>query len=275
MKKVLIPVDFTEVSFNAFKYAMDLFGNNGEYHLVHIRPGIAGVPVPTSVESSVGIIDTIEEQIEKIVIETFNYETLPKNIFPRSEVGEVVNSIKSIVQKEKFDCLVLGSRDNYDVFDRWFGTTSLGIVKSLDLAIYMVPRYSTFNDYEKVVVATDKHLKDPGLIANIKEWNANHKAYINFLHIRSTEENAYGVESKQLISELFEHADPDFGFEISSIYSERVSESLLASAYNFKADILIVVAEQHSFLHTLLFKSVSKDLILKSSIPVLFIHDKT
>ena len=274
MKRILVPVDFTEVSFNALRYAMDLFGVMNEYHVVHVHPGLTSMQ-PVALESSMTSSESIKEEIEAILFETFDFDgKIPENIIVRSLAGEPVQRIKVLTEEESFDCAVIGTRDKYDLFDRWFGTTSLGMTKTMNIPIYLVPRYSTFEEYNKVVVSSDEHLIEQNLVQQIKEWNDQHKAYVKFLHIQSKDEDQYSEESKTIVSELFEKSDPDFGFEIANIKSDNISESLLANAYNFKADLLVVITEKQSFIQTLLFQSVSKKIILQSSIPVLFLHSK-
>lgn len=273
--KILIPVDFTEVAFNALKFAIRRYGMDAEYHVVHVYSGLATADNPLPTDSSIQITESTEAQIEKIILDSLELEKLPENIIIRTVSGETISSLVSISKEEDFNQAILGTRDNYDMLDRWFGTTSLGLVKKLDLPVLLIPRYSSYNKYKKVVIASDHHLKDEKLISKIKDWNQTHKAYLKFLHVRSDAEEGFVEESEQLVKTLFEEDDPEYGFEITAIKSKKVTESLLASAYNFKADLLIILAEKHSYLHTLVFQSVSKEIILKSSIPVLFLHTES
>ena len=83
----------------------------------------------------------------------------------------------------------------------------------------------------------------------------------------------YNEEAEKIVKELYEKENVDFGFEIATVNSRNIGDSLLASAYNYQADLMIVIAENQNFMQSLLFKSLSKELVLKSSIPVLFLHD--
>jgi hypothetical protein len=95
---------------------------------------------------------------------------------------------------------------------------------------------------------------------------------VKFLHIH-TGDSDYDIGGSELIiNELVAENDPSFGFELAVIQDKNITQSILSSAYNFKADLLIVIPENQSFIHSLLFKSLSKELILQSAIPVLFVH---
>jgi nucleotide-binding universal stress UspA family protein len=214
----------------------------------------------------------LTEQIGKMVLQELELDSFPSNITIKILEGEVVTSLHKYVQEQNVDMMILGTRDKYDLIDRWVGTVSLGLVKLLDIPVYLIPRYSKYKGFSKVMVASDFHLKESKIVEAIKEWNKRYKSYIKFIHIQQNEDDTYSEESDLIVNKLFEKSDPEFGFEISKIKSMDISTSLLASAYNYHADLLIVLPEEQDFISTLLFKSISKEMILKSDIPVLFLH---
>ncbi len=79
-------------------------------------------------------------------------------------------------------------------------------------------------------------------------------------------------EVKEKIYDFFDNNQPLCSYEIEEVNSNNVAESLLANAYNYNADLLITIARNANFLQSLVFKSLSKDLLLKSAIPMLFLH---
>ena len=60
-----------------------------------------------------------------------------------------------------------------------------------------------------------------------------------------------------------------YGFEV--IEANDISKSILSVAYNKHSDIIAISPHHQNFIETLLFKSVSKDLILDSKMPLLFV----
>lgn len=271
MNKIAIPFDFSQVSLNALSYALGLFSKD-ELYLIHVSEGmfskdesLVAAPILTHEKA-------LKNEITQMVLNELKLKTFPSNINIIILDGEIVHSINNYVRKESFDFVLLGTRNRYDLIDRWIGTVSLGLVKILDLPVYLIPPHSKYRGFNKVMVASDFHLKEEKIIESIKKWNLPHKAYIKFMHVQQNEDDDFGDESDKIVNKLFEKADPDFGFEISSLKSIDVSGSLLATAYNYHADLLIVLPEEQDFISALLFKSISKEMILKSNIPVLFLH---
>ena len=269
MIKVLVPMDFTEVSMNALDFAFKMYPN-AEINIIHISKGLVHLDEPMILEPMASKSDVLKARLFEVIQEELGKDVKDSIYDVIIKEGEVVHEISKTINDLKFDSVIMGTRDKYDFFDRWVGTISLGVVSKIHTPIYLVPRYATFKKIETVLVASDYTPENAETIKLIKNWNKDHKAFIKFLHVsrKSGEE----FDRDLIVDMLFEDSEPEFGFEISMIHDKNVSHSILSTAYNSKADLMIVLPENKSFIQSLLFKSLSKELILKSSIPILFIH---
>lgn len=274
MKNILIPMDFSEVSANAFMYAYKLFPE-ANLHVVHASAPVIVTDESFYYTSSLNTVPEIKEELEKILMLELAQKELPERVDIHILRTEIIPAIKAYSKDNELDAMVIGSRDKYDVFDKWVGTISLGLVKTINLPTYLVPRYSGFKKLNKVIVASDHHLKDENFVKRIREWNSDYNAFIKFLHVQSDiSSTGFQEEKDAIVHQMFEVDEVPFGFEIAVIKSGEVTQSLLESAYNFEADLMIVMAENQTFISSLLFKSMSKELILRSDIPILFLHPK-
>ena len=272
MERILIPSDFTEVSVNAIDYALQWLGTDTLVTLLHVATGTLDVNEPIDFDKGISKSDALKAELNQLVLNELNLESLPPNTNIKITGGDIVHEIVREVKNGGYTQIVMGTRDKYDFLDRWIGTISLGVIKSVDIPVTLIPRYSRFLGFKKVMVASDYHLSNPEIIHKIRNWNIDHKAFVKFLHIQVNSTDTFEDESILLVRELFEKQEPDFGFEIDIFKERRIADSLLASAYNFHADALIVMPENQNFISSLLFKTVSKELILKSSIPIFFIR---
>lgn len=272
MKKVIVPMDFTEVSLNAFDYAMKSF-DKAEFEIVHVTKSLVELNEPVNNDREADRLEVLKDHLADLM-----YSEFGKDTFTRVKAsitilhGDTVSQIRKHVEKQAYHAMVLGTRDKYDFFDRWIGTISLGLVKSLHLPIYLVPRYAIFKRPKRIMVASDFSPEHEKVVEVIKNWNEQLNAFIKFLHINRRPGREHLAGTEKIVNQLFANSDPTFGFELAVVEDRNISQSILSSAYNFKADLLIVIPENQSFIHSLLFKSLSKDLILQSAIPVLFIH---
>lgn len=271
MKKILVPLDFTAVGANAFRYARSAF-KGSEITILYVKFSKGDVSDPLSYQVNLLTDEYWKEELKKFLSKELNLDSFPKNVTISIAAGPTVSEICSFVKTNNFDSVVMGTRDKYNYFDKWFGTTSFGVVKKSKIPVYLIPKYATYSGYKKIMVASDDHLNNLIVLDKIRSWNREYSAFVKFLHIQDRKKDHFDEEKKMLISELFEKNDPEFAFEIELIKDKDISHSLLASAYDMKADLLMVIPENQNYLQTILFKSISRDLILRSDIPLLFFN---
>ncbi|NNE14702.1 MAG: universal stress protein [Saprospiraceae bacterium] len=261
-KKIAITFDFSTVSKNAVQYALESSEDIDILEIIHVDNSL----VNSNDE------ETLKEKIKNDLCEYLSEESLPNNISIHVLHGNIINTLSKYIKEKLYDYVIVGSRDKYNILERWIGTVSLGLVKTLDVPILLIPRFSKYNKYKKVVVASDHHLNHKALLYQIRIWNKPYNAFIKFVHVKESNNDNYDNESKTIVKELFENDPVSFGFEVSTLKSKNISESLLSNAYNAQADAMIIISKNSSFMNALLFKSISKEMIEKSSIPVLFLH---
>lgn len=271
MKKIIVPVDLSKVSANALEYALGLFGENAEYTVVHAMDGLMDLNDGFNPAVFEAQEDALKRRITNRILEVMGREELPANVEVEILVGNIIPRIANRAQEGGFDAMVIGTRDKYDIVDRWFGTVTLAMVKQLDMPIYLIPIYSQYKGFERVMVAGDNALKQSSTIVDIARWNQPHQAFLTFLHVAKDSKDDFEEEREAIIGGLLEKENHSFGFDVTTIEGKNVSESLLGHAYNDHTDLMIVQPEHHSFLYTLLFRSVSRDLITQSNIPILFL----
>ncbi len=261
--KIAIAFDFSQVSKNALKYAIDSTKKEDILEVIHVDNTLIRA----------GSDDHIKTKMVSEIKEYLKIKDLPENLKITVLTGQIKQELESYINENIFDYIIVGTRDKYNLVERWIGTTSLSLVKSLTIPVLLIPRFSFYKKYKKVIVASDYHLTNKALLHQIKIWNKPYGAFVKFLHIKENQDSDYSEESQNIVNVLFEKEPAEFGFEIAVLNSKNISDSLLSAAYNYNADVLITISENQSFMNKLLFKSLSKEMIEKSSIPVLFLHN--
>ncbi len=272
MKKILVPVDFSKASANALRYAIQLYGNDTEFILSHVTQGL----VDTNGQFH---ISTLASQIEnfKHKLRTFQEEALSgmeSTAIFKYEVlaGNIVFAIRNYINDNPMTyAVVMASKDRVDILDKWIGTHSLGIVKNLNIPVHLIPPHAEFKGLEKVMVACDNPYDNHHGMKNIMNWNDSYQSELQFLLVNNQKTQIDGKVYNDQVMDTFEHKLHEYDISTHVIVGDDPANTILGQAYNRHADMVIVLPEQHSFLHTLLFSSVSKKIINQSSIPILFI----
>ncbi len=272
MKKILIPLDFSDASKNVISYAMRLFPG-ATYDILHVRTGLFNTSEPIALAPGVTHEVFWKETLKQFIIRENGIEVFPESMNIIITYGKIVPQIIKRQKKHLYDAIVMATRDKYSPFDKWIGTVSLGVVKRAQIPIYLIPRYAKYHGFRKVLMGADYHLGDDRFIEAIVNWQKDHsQSYIKFLHIQDRVGDDFKAEQKQLVKTLFEDNDPDFAFEVEVIKDRDISQTLLAKAYNEGMDLVIVAPGKSNLITRVFLESISRDLIIKSNIPLLFLN---
>lgn len=270
MKKILVPMDFSEVGVNALQYALDAFPES-QITILNVKTSVGNVDVENDKKVKWPIEDLWAEQFSKLVFSSSQFKEKPKNVIVKSMFGPIVTSVTEYANDNGIDEVVMGTRDNYDLLDRWLGTVTLGVVKTLKVPVYIIPRFAKYEKYNKVVVGSDSHMRDKIFLQKIKSWNESFNAFLKFVNVKSDSAKSFQKVETAIVDELFANTGPAYGVEIATTDDENVVNGLLGEAYNFGANLMIMIPENQTFMQSLIYKSTSKEAILKSKIPLLFI----
>lgn len=270
MKKILIPIDFYKVSYNALEYAFKFFGEEAEYKVLHVVDGIS-INDPMILELGLtrnqGIRENIKSRVEELE-KKLNIKVKYNTVI---EIGTVIEGILSIAESEEVDAIVMGTRDKYDLMDRLFGTISLGVVKRCSIPVYLIPPKAKYKTVSKVVVGADFHFESDKLLENLAAWNSEFKADIHFLHIKQGKiDNDKFV--RKIVEEYFDNRNVEFPFSIVEEEEKNISKKIIEYSDKENADLQVIVTDKASWLDTMTSKSISKEMILKATRPMLFLH---
>ena len=116
VKKILAPIDFSEISMEAMRGAMELAkGIGAEVHLVHIiAPHHHFIPLPlaTNAEQSrelvreAAMLEQAEEELKRIKKDEFGDS---KNVVTFAEVGHPVQKLLDYAKRNEIDLIMLAT----------------------------------------------------------------------------------------------------------------------------------------------------------------------
>ena len=262
-------MDFTSVAINALKYGISFF-KNAKFTIVHASFTVGKNPELFGSKPGVSNSDFLQSELENLILHELDLKALPENITIKVEMGDPSEVIRNEAKTNHYDSIMMGTRDKYSFFDKWIGTISLSLVKTVDTPIYLIPRYAKHQSIKNVIIASESSTSTKFNLDKIANWNKDHIANLTFLHIKKNENDALATEFYQNIKYYFEKRELDFDFDISEIQGENVCKSILAKSYNMQADMIMILPDKQNFLNALIINSISKEMILSSDIPMLF-----
>lgn len=271
--KYLVPVDISQIASNALKYAVDMCGAKDEITVFHAWNN-AGYPIHDQI-GYIPPMDT-EEMLNmiEVMIDVLNIPKGGPKIKTIIDAGEPVHTITTHLLTNAYDAIIMGVKDKHDPLGKIFGTISLGVVKRSDIPVYLIPRDYKYAKPRRVLVAADYHFESEELIEELLKWNKKSKAALVFYHVNDQPNDDDSFKTK-LLTEVLDKRNLPYPISYKDVQSANVSKTLLKTCEQEKCDMILVVTNTQSWLEALLFQSVSKEMILKATKPLIFLHAKS
>lgn len=265
-----MPFDFSDASINAFNYIIDMIEESVELHILHVSSGLMTSGQFSQIGASNDLYN-VEDEIETIICKNLGVQNLPEFINTNVAYGDIVSSIGNYAKKMEIDEIIMATKDNYDLFDRWLGTVSFGVIKTSKIPVRLIPPNSTYNSLTNILVALDEDMDVNSQLDFLGSWNKELGAKMSFIHIKDSADDNFDLIKEQIVNKYFESNDAQFSFEIIESEQSNIAQGIINYAENENMDLVCVFPRSQALLETIFFKSISKSLILSTKSPLYFI----
>lgn len=279
MKKILLPTDFSENSWNAIKYALQLFKNEPckIYLLNTYTPVIYHAEYVLVEPVQLGMLDTFRDEVlkklEDLKTRIKNEFTNPKhNIKTIGAFNMLIAEMVEIVETKKIDYVVMGTKGATGAKEILFGSNTVHAFKNVKCPIIAVPSGFEFETPHDILFPTDYDIKYKS--HHLKPINNIIDLYnirLNILHL------TYGYDlsekqqnNKKILEKSFK--------KIAHLFHEQSNQTVEQGITNFqkktRINMLIMINNKHSFFENLFFKSTINQIGFHINIPFLVIPSK-
>lgn len=139
--KILVPVDGSKFSMEGLKVALDYAKTKkAEIYLVNVVPFIAGMDLELSARKREDLLEDMKKAGEEVLQKAGNFlkseGTASHTIL--STASNAAEEIISIVEKEKIDLVIIGSRGLTGAARFMMGSTASKVVRHCPCSVYVV-----------------------------------------------------------------------------------------------------------------------------------------
>jgi nucleotide-binding universal stress UspA family protein len=283
MANVLIPVDFSVPSHNAYRYGLHLAKELGRnVVLVHFYSGSIDPRASLYIGGDGTIQGSFEERLRQFAYPSndgVDYPLVepPVGVEIRYETDVTLDAAAAIVRRAHqpdIDWVVMAPRNKKGLLNKWLGSTSTTVSESCDRPVFIIPPHARYRTPERMVVANNHGTADPYPLWQLNDLARHYRAKVHFVHVEPPEKD---LPLRFVPYDLSEHLIDedrrvDYAFEIVSVEDRDVSQGLLDYADGVKANLLVIVNRRRSRWAALLKATLTQDLALRSRIPVLILH---
>ena len=279
MYKILVPTDFSKVSQNAFKYALEMASDrNASIDLVHIHSGHLSPGDPfTTFSPNKTTKDILHKRLTYFVEDTM--KSMPKSTSSiEIEILSIVglNTSKSICKISKdYNLIIMGSTGDNNILKKIIGSTASSITQNAQCPVMVIPKNISYKGFEKIVYASNWESAKPIIIQKISDWAREFNSSIDFVHITEiNEQESFDRTKEKIIETLFDKENCSFSFNVLSILDKSILNGIQNYALKNNASMVILVNNKKGLFSNLFGQSLTNKIIPNLKIPILVYHTK-
>ncbi|MDN3492168.1 universal stress protein [Winogradskyella bathintestinalis] len=261
MKQILLPTDFSENSWNAISYALQLFQEERcMFHILNTyTPPIYNLEYVIGYPEQFGLVDTVRDtsrqQLHKLVnrIAT-DFTNNSKHEFKTySKFNTVVSGIGAFVDSHKIDVIVMGTKGATGAKELLFGSNTVHVFQEIKRPILAIPSGFTFKAPLKMLFPNDLELlyKEASLKILLDIANA-HATTLNMMHVSTGHElSEKQIMNLEKIESIFKHAP----FLFHHLNNEDITVAIQQFQKKHNINFLVMINNKHSFFENLFFQN--------------------
>ena len=274
MKTIITAVDFSDASINAANYAADMalaiHANLLVVHIYQIPVAYLEIPVATAEDQARIDIEESLSQLKELLIKRI-YGNM--NIASRFVTGVFFPELKNICEEIKPYAVVMGSQGTTAAQRVLFGGHTVYAMKHLVWPLITVPPHAGFSQIKKIGLACDfAKVIDSTPVEEIKRLVEDLHAELHV--INSGKDETYQPDTvfeSGMLQEILAPLKPQYHL----ITGENADEGIISFVEDNNIDLLIALPKRHGLLEMLAHRSISKQLVLHSDVPVMTMHPAT
>lgn len=276
MRKILIPIDFSDNGQDALNYAIDFVSTMEDEVLLHLLNVV--VPAMESIEyPSVATIANQEilknsKKILANLVSDYEEKLDDKDhisLESKVTIGPVGPTIISESQLLGADLIIMGtSGAGRTALQQFLGSVSANVVEDSKIPVLAIPPGYVFKPIDNLVYASDLDQADNFYIWKLSKIIKPHVAIIQCLHIT---EKASKINPDKLseFKAYIEEGNPTLQTTFHNIVSENIEEAIAEFAENHDAEMIAMHKSARTFWTRLFGPRHSKRMTYHLNIPLL------
>lgn len=279
MKKILVPVDFSDASIGALQVAGHLALSIGaEISLLYVNEMVLYVLPVSEYAYGAAVIDMDnynEQALNKLQEIKSRYFHKPEfnGLHAKSIVkeGSFVSIVKEMVDEEGYNLIVMGTLGASGWKEAFIGSNTERVIRYASCPVWVIPEGIEKLNLKKILVASTLKTNQKNMFTTVKELQEWFDFEVEILYMNNP---LHAMTPESIETEknyLMQHA----GLKQVKLHSidPTIDEgvSILNYARQIKANLIVMGTHQRKGLSHLMFGSITEDAANHTHIPVLSI----
>lgn len=277
MKRILVPIDFSENSFNALEFGLEIANKlSADLRIVHVKTRRLAYRYSQVNEEAI-LKDSIEDWMKDIQEKYKDKYRVPGGSFDfRIREGNVFKEVSNQAKYDDTTMIVIGTHGASGFEDKWIGSNAYRLVYSAPVPVLTVRPERKWRGIERIIIpiSIDKssRQKVPAIVGLANLFKAK-------ILVVGLKESGYGLLQSRVgafVKQTVRFVEKNTDLEVTSevISGKSKAGVLMEYAFSHNADLIATNVHHSSNPFENLFKPFANQLINESECPVLAIPTK-
>ncbi len=260
MLQVIVPLDFSETSFNAAHYACNMYAKRNDVNIIlyHYYSG------SEDVNTAHNYLDSLKKELLACAAQIETYTESGDNF---------IDSLNAYAHVRSAYMIVMGLTGKSGLAQRFYGTNTLKMAEKNVCPVLIIPEDARFSQIDNVVITSEmKYVEESPTLLTIKRVLQDFKPSVHVLNVDDSHyislTDAFKDERDKM-ELLLKDFNPEFYF--MRLYDFHEAVNLFTGDKNI--DMIITAPKHHSFYERLFKTQHTKKMIYQSKVPVLAVYE--
>ncbi len=279
MKHILIPTDFSENSWNAIKYGMELFKKSRcTFYLLHIDPIAPFSGEGTSMHAASQnfedyVLKESKQRLEDLLDRIRKLPFNTKHTFITMAIHDFfVDAIKRESEDKKIDLIIMGTKGATGLKKATIGSNTADVIVKIKCPLLAVPEDAKFEGLREIAFPTDYHINYEIRVLNTLISVASiHKSVLRVLHtsLKGEELSTQQLKNKDFLDDYLVDVEHSF----HSLTGTKLETSVQCFTESRDIDMIAMVAKNLNFFQRILFRPTVEEISYHTKVPFLVLHE--
>lgn len=275
ISKILVPIDFSEISNNAINVAIAIAKRHqAELHLLHIIQVNAYAQSymlhGTALNYEGLIMDDINKNIQKYKEKIISEHHI--NITASAQLGEISISVNHYTKENNIDLVVMGTHGVSGWKEFFIGSNAMAVIKECQAPVLTVPPSFTKTTFDQILYPIRNVvgvIEKYDYIKPIIEKNDSKVSLLGIDDVKNINEKNKIKDNIKSIQQLITNHNLDISTNIK--HSNNIAETILDESKKAAFDIMIINATLDTEWSNFFSGNYTQQIINHAEIPVLAI----
>ncbi|MGB3151779.1 MAG: universal stress protein [Maribacter sp.] len=279
MKKILIPIDFSQNSKNSIRYALGLFQETPcHFFLLYINIGGSDFTEKPIYEFGTNIL--VEKEPKSINQKSMDLEKFIASIPTKKEhhqfttireQGYFLKTIRNHIQEKDIELIIMGTRGASELKEFFTGTRSGDVITKVESDVLVVPNKAKYKGFRKVIFPIDLEVSyDDSILKKISGYVTSEQTEMQLLYVTKSQIPLFEDVEKQgnrLMQRLSKKLSGPIGFH--RVVSRKVEDGIQIFAESLSADLIIMISKDYGLFQRLFLDTTVEEVSFDTKIPLL------